>query len=44
MNWVWVHPRMFTDVRELISVEDVMDELKYGPNGGLLFCMECVVR
>ncbi|RWS23307.1 GPN-loop GTPase 3-like isoform X1 [Leptotrombidium deliense] len=30
------------DIRELISVEDVMedDDLKYGPNGGLIFCME----
>jgi GTPase SAR1 family protein len=24
----------------LITVEDVMDELGYGPNGGLIFCME----
>jgi hypothetical protein len=28
-----------TDIRELISLEDVM-ELKLGPNGGLVYCME----
>jgi len=30
------------DVRELISIEDVMEdeELKLGPNGGLVYCME----
>lgn len=31
---------MFLDVRDLISLEDVMEELKYGPNGGLVYCME----
>ena len=30
------------DVRDLISVTDVMEDedLKMGPNGGLVFCME----
>jgi hypothetical protein len=28
------------DVRELISVPDVMKKLKYGPNGALVYCME----
>lgn len=28
------------DIRELISLEDVMEELKLGPNGGLMYCME----
>mmetsp|Transcript_4409 Transcript_4409/g.8325 ORF Transcript_4409/g.8325 Transcript_4409/m.8325 type:complete len:291 (+) Transcript_4409:150-1022(+) len=28
------------DVRDLISLEDVMEEMKLGPNGGLLYCME----
>ncbi|CAM6109943.1 unnamed protein product [Calypogeia fissa] len=28
------------DIRELISLEDVMEELKLGPNGGLVYCME----
>lgn len=30
------------DIRDLISVEDVMqdEELKLGPNGGLIYCME----
>jgi hypothetical protein len=30
------------DIRDLISLEDVMEELGYGPNGGLVYCMEYV--
>nr|KAF6311780.1 GPN-loop GTPase 3 [Pipistrellus kuhlii] len=32
----------FSDIRELIEVDDVMedDALRFGPNGGLVFCME----
>ena len=31
-----------TDVRELIQVDDAMEDesLRFGPNGGLVFCME----
>lgn len=28
------------DIRELVSLEDVMTELDYGPNGGLVYCFE----
>ena len=28
------------DIRELVSLEDVMSELGYGPNGGLVYCFE----
>lgn len=28
------------DIRELITLEDVMEELDYGPNGGLIYCLE----
>lgn len=28
------------DIRDLVSLEDVMEELGLGPNGGLLYCME----
>lgn len=28
------------DIKELVSLEDVMDELGYGPNGGLVYCFE----
>ena len=28
------------DIRELISLNDVMDELEFGPNGGLVYCFE----
>ena len=34
------------DIRELISIEDVMEDedLRLGPNGGLVFCMEHLVE
>jgi hypothetical protein len=28
------------DIRDLISVDDAMEQLQYGPNGGLVFCLE----
>ncbi|ABW98080.1 fet5 (nucleomorph) [Hemiselmis andersenii] len=28
------------DIRDLIKIEDVMEEFSLGPNGGLIFCME----
>ncbi|KAF5189363.1 Gpn-loop gtpase [Thalictrum thalictroides] len=28
------------DIRELISLDDVMEELSLGPNGALMYCME----
>ncbi len=28
------------DISELIALEDVMDKLKLGPNGSLVYCME----
>lgn len=31
---------LFSDIRELVSLEDVMEELGLGPNGGLVYCME----
>ena len=33
---------LFKDVRELVELEDVMEaeDLRLGPNGGLVFCME----
>eukprot|EP00584_Thalassiosira_punctigera_P023887 CAMPEP_0172554194 /NCGR_PEP_ID=MMETSP1067-20121228/53610_1 /TAXON_ID=265564 ORGANISM="Thalassiosira punctigera, Strain Tpunct2005C2" /NCGR_SAMPLE_ID=MMETSP1067 /ASSEMBLY_ACC=CAM_ASM_000444 /LENGTH=312 /DNA_ID=CAMNT_0013342519 /DNA_START=24 /DNA_END=959 /DNA_ORIENTATION=- len=32
------------DVRDLISVDDVMDELQLGPNGSLVYCMEYLLE
>jgi hypothetical protein len=37
----------FADIRELISVDDVMEEKELGPlgpNGALIFCMEYLVK
>lgn len=28
------------DIRDLITVRDVMEEYKLGPNGALVYCME----
>jgi len=32
------------DIRDLISLQDVMDELEYGPNGGLVYCFEYLMQ
>lgn len=32
------------DIRELITLEDVMEELHLGPNGGLIWCMEFLLE
>ena len=32
------------DIKELISVDDVMSELEYGPNGALIYCMEFLLE
>eukprot|EP00293_Proteomonas_sulcata_P009087 CAMPEP_0184306356 /NCGR_PEP_ID=MMETSP1049-20130417/15372_1 /TAXON_ID=77928 /ORGANISM="Proteomonas sulcata, Strain CCMP704" /LENGTH=254 /DNA_ID=CAMNT_0026618597 /DNA_START=89 /DNA_END=853 /DNA_ORIENTATION=+ len=32
------------DIRDLISLEDVVEELEYGPNGGLLYCFEYIAE
>jgi len=28
------------DIKDLVSLEDVMSELGFGPNGGLVYCFE----
>ena len=32
------------DIRDLISLDDCSEELKLGPNGGLIFCMEYLIQ
>lgn len=32
------------DIKELISLEDVMEEVDYGPNGGLIYCFEFLLE
>jgi GPN-loop GTPase len=32
------------DVRELINLETVMEELNLGPNGGMVYCMETLLE
>ncbi|XP_053990695.1 GPN-loop GTPase 3-like [Hylaeus volcanicus] len=32
------------DIRDLICVDDVMQEMHYGPNGGLVYAMEYVIE
>ncbi|GJE84677.1 ATP/GTP-binding protein [Phanerochaete sordida] len=32
------------DIRDLISLDDVMSELNYGPNGGLVYCFEYLLE
>lgn len=37
---------VLVDTRELVQLEDVMEaeDLKLGPNGGLVFCMEYLIK
>jgi hypothetical protein len=32
--------RLTGDIRDLISLQDVIEELELGPNGGLVYCFE----
>ncbi|KAJ3124910.1 GPN-loop GTPase 3 [Nowakowskiella sp. JEL0407] len=32
------------DIKDLITLDDVMEELEYGPNGALIYCMEYLVE
>ncbi|PPR06581.1 hypothetical protein CVT24_001762 [Panaeolus cyanescens] len=32
------------DIKDLVSLEDVMTELEYGPNGGLVYCFEYLLQ
>ncbi|KAK3985956.1 GPN-loop GTPase [Cladorrhinum sp. PSN332] len=32
------------DIKDLISLEDVMEELKLGPNGGLIYCFDFLLQ
>ncbi|BFZ61467.1 ATP binding protein [Saitoella coloradoensis] len=32
------------DIRDLISLDDVMEEMEYGPNGGLIYCFEFLMN
>ncbi|KAL7424190.1 hypothetical protein Q5752_001776 [Cryptotrichosporon argae] len=32
------------DIRELVALEDVMEELEFGPNGGLIYCFEYLLN
>jgi hypothetical protein len=36
----FLFPCILADIRELISLDDVMEEIGLGPNGGLIYCME----
>ena len=39
--WVWVSKGpLKIDIRDLIGIDDAVEELKLGPNGGLVFCIE----
>ena len=32
------------DIRDLISLEEVMEDLELGPNGGLIYCFEYLMN
>ena len=35
---------MFVDIRDLISLDDVQEMENWGPNGGLIYCMEHLIE
>ena len=37
------HSSLRLDIRDLVSLEDVMEELNLGPNGGLMYCFEYIL-
>ena len=39
-----LHYQPTIDVRDLIMLDDVMEEVHLGPNGGLMFCMEYLME
>ena len=32
------------DIKDLISLDDAMEEMQLGPNGAMMACFECVAR
>ncbi|KAL0477111.1 gpn3 [Acrasis kona] len=38
------HYNVSFDIRDLVTLEDVMEELEMGPNGGLVYCMEYLIE
>ena len=39
--WVlFVKVSLNLDIRDLIGIDDAVEEMKLGPNGGLVFCIE----
>ena len=43
MTVIWVRivkAPLKIDIRDLIGIDDAVEELKLGPNGGLVFCIE----
>jgi hypothetical protein len=34
----------YVDIKDLITLEEVMEEMELGPNGGLLYCMEYLLQ
>jgi hypothetical protein len=32
------------DIRDLITLDDAQQEMNYGPNGGLVYCMEYLIQ
>jgi len=34
---------VINDIRDLITLEDVVDNLNIGPNGAILYCMEYLI-
>lgn len=38
------YKHVYADIKDLITLDDVMEEMELGPNGGLLFCIEYLIQ
>ena len=45
-EWITKGGKFIADIRELVSVEDVLtdEDMNLGPNGALVFCMEYLTQ
>ena len=36
--------KYYSDIQDLITLDDVMEEMELGPNGALVYCMEYLMQ
>ena len=41
---MWVTFATYSDIQDLVTLDDVMEEMELGPNGALVYCMEYLMQ